>query len=175
MYAYLRYLVENDVLPADILQKKIRIKLPEVLPKAIPAEDLKQILRVITGVRDRALILLLLHTGMRIGELLKVKIADIVLTERKIFLYLGEKNLHGRTVFYSTTAELALNKWLATRDTTSEYLFYGYAGKPLCYVTAWMIMKDALQKAVLEGKGYIQPAFPSPHVCHEYAQRRVAA
>ena len=68
-----RYLVENDVLPADILQKKIRIKLPEVLPKAIPAEDLKQILRVITEVRDRALILLLLHTGMRIGELLRVK------------------------------------------------------------------------------------------------------
>jgi len=154
VYAYLRYLVENDVLPADILQKKIRIKLPEVLPKAIPAEDLKQILKVITGVRDRALILLLLHTGMRIGELLKVKIADIVLSERKILLYLGEKNLHGRTVFYSTTADLALNKWLATRDTTSEYLFYGYGGKQLCYVTAWMIMKDALQKAGLEGKGY---------------------
>jgi site-specific recombinase XerD len=154
VYAYLRYLVENDVLPADILQKKIRIKLPEVLPKAIPAEDLKQILRVITGVRDRALILLLLHTGMRIGELLKVKITDIVLSERKILLYLGEKNLHGRTVFYSTTADLALNKWLATRDTTSEYLFYGYGGKQLCYVTAWMIMKDALQKAGLEGKGY---------------------
>jgi integrase/recombinase XerD len=153
VYAYLRYLVENDVLPADILQKKIRIKLPEVLPKAIPAEDLKQILKVITGVRDRALILLL-HTGMRIGELLKVKIADIVLSERKILLYLGEKNLHGRTVFYSTTADLALNKWLATRDTTSEYLFYGYGGKQLCYVTAWMIMKDALQKAGLEGKGY---------------------
>jgi hypothetical protein len=120
VYAYLRYLVENDVLPADILQKKIRIKLPEVLPKAIPAEDLKQILRVITGVRDRALILLLLHTGMRIGELLKVKITDIVLSERKILLYLGEKNLHGRTVFYGTTAELALNKWLATRETTGS-------------------------------------------------------
>jgi site-specific recombinase XerD len=154
VYAYLRYLVENDVLPADILQKKIRIKLPEVLPKAIPAEDLKQILSVVTGVRDRSLILLLLHTGMRIGELLRVKMADIVLSERKILLYLGEKNLHGRTVFYSTTAELALNKWLSTRDKTSEYLFHGYAGKPLCYVAAWAIMKDALQKAGLEGKGY---------------------
>ncbi len=154
VYAYLRYLVENDVLPADILQKKIRIKLPEVLPKAIPAEDLKQILSVVTGVRDRALILLLLHTGMRIGELLRVRMADIVLSERKILLYLGEKNLHGRTVFYSTTAELALNKWLTTRVKTSEYLFHGYAGKPLCYVAAWAIMKDALQKAGLKRKGY---------------------
>lgn len=154
VYAFLRYLVENDVLPADILQKKIRLKLPEVLPRAIPTEDIEPILRAITRVRDRALILLLLHTGMRIGELLKVKMADIILPERKILLYLGEKNLHGRTVFYSTAAEEELNKWLAMRDTTSEYLFYGHAGKELSYVAAWMIMKDAVQKAGLEGKGY---------------------
>jgi integrase/recombinase XerD len=97
VYAFLRYLVESEVLPADILQKKIRIKLPEVLPRAIPTEDLLQILGVIQRERDRALTLLLLHTGMRIGELLNVKMADIVLSERKILLYLGEKNLHGRT------------------------------------------------------------------------------
>ena len=36
LYAFLRYLTNNDVLSADILQKKIRIKLPEVLPRAIP-------------------------------------------------------------------------------------------------------------------------------------------
>jgi len=138
-----------------------------VRPKAIPAEDRKQILKVITGVRDRALILLLLHTGMRIGELLKVKMADIVLSERKILLYLGEKNLHGRTVFYSTTAELALNKWLATRETTSEYLFSGYGGKQLCYVTAWMIMKDACRKRGLKGKATVCIPFAirSPRIC----------
>jgi len=154
VYAFLRYLVDNDVLPDDILQKKIRIKLPEVLPRAIPTEDLLQILGVIKGVRDRALILLLLHTGMRIGELLKVKIADIVPTERKILLYLGEKNLHGRIVHYNTAAELALNKWLKMRDQTSEYLFYGHGGKELSYVAAWMIMKKALKKVGFEGKGY---------------------
>jgi len=154
VYAFLRYLVKSDVLPADILLKKIRLKLPEVLPRAIPDEDMAQILTVMTGVRDRALVLLLLHTGMRIGELLKVKMADIVLSERKILLYLGEKNLHGRTVYFSTAAEQALKKWLALRDTASENLFYGHGGKELSYVAAWMIMKDALQRAGLAGKGY---------------------
>lgn len=154
VYAFLRYLVENDVLPAEILLKKIRIKLPEVLPRAIPAEDLEKILGAITGARDKALILLLLHTGMRIGELLQVKMADIILSERKILLYLGEKNLHGRTVFYSAVAERALKEWLAIRDRTSEYLFYGHAYRPLCYVAAWVVMKEALQKAGLKGKGY---------------------
>ena len=90
---------------------------------------------------------------MRIGELLKVKMTDIVLSERKILLYLGEKNLHGRVVYYSSDAEQALKKWLAIRDTISEYLFYGYAGQELSYVAAWMIMQEAVQKAGLEGKG----------------------
>ncbi len=81
MYAFLQYLVDKDVLPADILQKKVRLKLPEVLPRAIPTEDLQNILETIKNVRDRAIILLLLHTGMRIGELLRVKMADIILSE----------------------------------------------------------------------------------------------
>lgn len=154
VYAFLGFLVNNEVLPADILLKKIRIKLPEVLPRAIPAEDLQKILQTITSVRDRALVLLLLHTGMRIGELLRVKMADIIPSERKILLYLGEKNLHGRVVYYSSAAEHALNKWLVIRGTASDYLFYGYAGRQLSYVVAWMIMKEAVQKAGLEHKEY---------------------
>lgn len=154
LYAFLQYLVDNDVLPADILQKKIRIKLPEVLPRAIPTEDMQNILQTIKNVRDRAIILLLLHTGMRIGELLRVKMADIIPSERKILLYLGEKNLHGRIVYYSSVADHALRKWLTLRKTTSEYLFYGYAGQQLSYVGAWMIMKKAVKKAGLEHKGY---------------------
>jgi site-specific recombinase XerD len=154
LYAFLQYLVDKDVLPADILQKKIRIKLPEVLPRAIPTEDLQNILQTIKNVRDRAIILLLLHTGMRIGELLRVKMADIIPSERKILLYLGEKNLHGRIVYYSSVADHALRKWLTLRKTTSEYLFYGYADQQLSYVAAWMIMKEAVKKAGLEHKGY---------------------
>ncbi len=154
VYAFFQYLVDNEILPLDILQKKIRIKLPEVLPRAIPAVDLEKILSAIKKVRDRALILLLLHTGMRIGELLKVKIADIDLPERKILLFLGEKNFQGRVVYYSSEAEQALKKWLVTRDLNSEYLFYGYAGGELSYVGAWMIMRKALQKTGLKHKEY---------------------
>ena len=84
VYAFIQYLVDNEILPLDILHKKIRIKLPEVLPRAIPAEDMQHILAGIENVRDRALILLLLHTGMRIGKLLRVKMADIIQPERKI-------------------------------------------------------------------------------------------
>lgn len=154
VYAFLKYLVNNDILPAEILLKKITLRIPEILPKAIPPEDMDKILQVITNVRDRALILLLLHTGIRIGELLKVKLADIVGSERKILLHIGEKNLLGRVVYYSSTAEKALNEWLAIRNPDREYLFYGYRGNDLSYVGAWMIMKAAVRKAGLANKGY---------------------
>ena len=92
---------------------------------------------------------------MRIGELLRVKLSDIVQSERKILLYLGEKNLHGRVVYYSSVAEQALKKWLAIRQTMSEYLFYGYAGQELSYVAAWMIMQEAVQKAGLGARDIV--------------------
>ena len=154
VYAFLNYLVDNDILPLEIIYKRIRIRRPEVLPKAIPAEDLKQLLGVVSSVRDRALILLLLHTGMRIGELLQLKMTDIVLSERKILLFIGEKNFHGRVVYYNQKAEEALEKWLGVRNRSSAYLFYGHKGRELSYVSAWMIMKKAIQRARLEQKGY---------------------
>lgn len=154
VYAFLNYLVDNEVLPLDIIYKRIRVRLPEVLPRAIPAEDLRQLLAVITSIRNRALILLLLHTGMRIGELLQLKMTDIILPERKILLFIGEKNLHGRVVYYNQEAEEALEKWLGIRDRNSAYLFYGHKGRELSYVSAWMVMKKAIQQARLEQKGY---------------------
>jgi len=154
VYAFLNYLVDAEVLPLEIIYKRIRVKLPEVLPRAIPAEDLREILAVIASVRNRALILLLLHTGMRIGELLQLKMTDIVLPERKILLFIGEKNLHGRVVYYNQEAEEALQKWLGARNTSSEYLFYGHRGRELSYVAAWTIMKKATQQTGLGHKGY---------------------
>ena len=133
-YAFLQFLVDNQVLPPGLLLKKIRIRLPEVLPKAIPTEDLQRFLAVIRNKRDRALILLLLHTGMRIGELLQVKVFDIILPERKILLHLGEKNNEGRVVYYSTDAEKALQAWLKIRNPDQKYLFHGNSQSNLATV-----------------------------------------
>ena len=154
IYAFVRFMVERDILPMELLQKKIHIKQPEVLPKGIPSEDIEALLTAISKVRDRALILLLLRTGMRIGELLNVKVADIILSEKKILLYVGEKNFEGRVVYFSEDAEAALAAWLQIRNEQKEYLFYSPARENISYVSAWMIMRNLLTKAELRGKGY---------------------
>jgi len=155
VYAFIVFLVGHGVLPNTIMQPKIKVKLPEALPRAIPAEDVQQLLAAITTVRDRALILLLLRTGMRIGELLEVKLSDINLAERKILIYVGEKNFQGRAVYYNKDAKQALQHWLTERDTQSDYLFPGRSGPgTLGYVTAWSAMRRALERAGLSDKGY---------------------
>ena len=158
------------VLRLLILPLRISSKLPKTLPKAIPFEDIKKFLAVIDNDRDRALFLMLLHTGMRIGELLNVKVADIILPERKIMLYLCEKNLEGRVAYYSNDADKALKQWLSNRKPDKEYLFYGTTRDSLCYVQAWMIMRDYLKKANLDNKGY------SPHsLRHTFATNMLNA
>ena len=154
VYTFVNFLVEQEILPPAIMYKKIRLKLPEVLPRAIPTEDVDAMIAAIHKTRDRALILLLLRTGMRIGELLNVKIVDIILPERKILLYVGEKNYQGRVVYYSEDAERALQEWLQARDEQREYLFYSPSRETLSYVSAWTVMKKILERAGLSGKGY---------------------
>jgi len=154
LYAFITYLVKEEVIPQEIMRRKIRIQEPETLPKAIPIEDIQLLLDAIASVRDRALILLLLRTGMRIGELLETQINDIVLSDRKILIYLGSKNYQGRAVYFSEDAEHALKHWLRMRDSTRRYLFYGPTLERLSYSTAWGVMRKTLERAGLVHKKY---------------------
>ena len=154
--AFLRYLMEEEIVSADIFRRRIRLRLPERLPKAIDPEDLQKFLSVIKGTRDRAMILILLRTGMRIGELLNTKVMDVHIKERKIEIYEGEKNRLGRVVYLSEDAVLALRKWLKERDTWEEYLFYSPSGgtDTMPYCTARLIFHKHIAKAGLVNKGY---------------------
>lgn len=154
LYAFIAFLVEQEVLPYAIRQHKIKLKKPESLPRAMPSGDIQRLLATISNILDRAIILLLLRTGMRIGELLEVKLSDIIFPERKILIYRGEKNYQGRVVYYSEDAECALQNWQQSRETNSEYLFPGGAGRPLSYSTARRMMHKNLQYANLTGRGY---------------------
>ena len=155
LYAFIAFLVEEEVLPHDIMKRKIRIQEPDALPKAIPLEDIQLLLDSVSSVRDRALLLLLLRTGMRIGELLEVQLSDIILHDRKILIYLGSKNYQGRAVYFNEDAEHALKHWLRLRDSNQKYLFYGVRKEQLCYSAAWSVMRKTLERAGLADKNTV--------------------
>ncbi len=152
--AFLHFLMENDVLSAAVLKKRIRLKLPDVLPRAMNPQDVKKLLSVIDHTRDRALFLLLLRTGIRIGEALALTMNDIDLTERKIHLVQGEKNNMGRVVYLSNDATFCLKRWFRYRDPEKRLVFHGKGDAPICYSTARLRFFKYLQEAGLGEKGY---------------------
>jgi site-specific recombinase XerD len=155
VYAFIRFLImEYKVVSWELMERKIKLKLPDRLPRAIDPQHLDQLLCAIDDCRDRALIMLLLRTGMRIGELLNCKLQDIDLNEQKILIYQSDKTSVGRAVYYSTDAQQALLAWLRVRDASKQYLFYGQKDKPLCYEAARAIFQRCLQKADLQYSGY---------------------
>ena len=108
VYAFIHFLIEYKVLGYELLERRIKIKLGDQLPRAMDAQDVKQLLSVIDHVRDRALILLLLRTGMRIGELLNTKVDEVDLSNQRILIYQADKTGLGRVVYYSGDAQTAL-------------------------------------------------------------------
>lgn len=153
--AFLRYLVEDGIVSADVIVRRIRLQLPERLPRAMDPDDLRKYLSVIDHTRDRAMILLLLRTGMRIGELINTRMADVHIKERKIEIYEGEKNRLGRVVYLSDDAVEALEKWLEERKRWKEYLIYACSTKDrMCYSTARSRFMRYIEKAGLGHKGY---------------------
>lgn len=154
IYSFIRFLVDKEVLSADMLLKKIRLKMPDSLPRAIDSADLDILLSVIDKPRDRALFLLLLRTGMRIGELLALRVSDVNLREQKVMIYIGEKNYRGRVVYFSDDARDALNAWLTLRDLQKDFVFYGRTRHSLSYAAARKRFNKYLDKAGLSHKGY---------------------
>jgi integrase/recombinase XerC len=151
--AFLHFLMEQDVIPLSILKKTIRFKLPDALPRAMNPKDVKKLIEAVNDARDRALILLLLRTGVRIGEVLGLTVNDIDLKEKKVRLMEGEKNNMGRVVYLSNDAAFALKRWLSVRNNEEQHLFYGQRGR-LCYSAARSCFVKYLKKARLDQKGY---------------------
>jgi integrase/recombinase XerD len=154
--SFLRYWMEEGIVSPEVFFRRIRLQMPERLPRAMEPDDERRLLSVIDHTRDRAMILVLLRTGMRIGELLSTRVSDIHLKERRIEIYEGEKNRLGRVVYLSEDAICALESWLHERVQWQEYVFYGRGrmSKRMCYSTARTRVMLYVQKAGLLNKGY---------------------
>ena len=84
--------------------------------------------------RDCTICQLLIDTGMRLGETLLIKLTDIDMVRRSIYLPPeNTKSKKGRMVFYSAEMAKIIKRWLQFKDRyrDSEYLFCTNNGKPV--------------------------------------------
>ncbi|MCR5425840.1 MAG: tyrosine recombinase [Lachnospiraceae bacterium] len=148
-YLYREHLVEEDV--SESLQApKIEKRPPEILT----VEEVNRLLDQPSGsepkdLRDKAMLELLYATGIRVSELIGLKVSDI--DRRKDLLTCGK-----RTIPYGAHAHDALRVYLQSgrsallRGKESDILFPSCLGEPMSRQGFWKLLKAYGKKAGIE-------------------------
>jgi integrase/recombinase XerD len=116
--------------------------------------------------RNLAIIHLLRHTGLRVGELCALRLSDIVSSERRgtVTVRSGKGNKH-RIVPLNNDARKAIKEYLDVRPKIADdYLFLGQRGGPLRPQGVELLVKQYGKQAGLENV--------TPHVLrHSFARQ----
>jgi site-specific recombinase XerD len=104
------------------------IKVPEEEKKAFSSEEIDTIRGACKDVRERAVIEMLLSSGLRVAELCSLKKEDIDLAELTVKVKCG-KGGKDRTTFINPVARKHIVAYLRDNKHDSEYLFTTRAGK----------------------------------------------
>lgn len=101
-------------------------KAPNAPIQPIPIQDVLKVIRKcpndLMGIRDRAVLLVLLDTGIRAAELVALDQDDVDLQSGQMLIRHGKGN-KTRAVFCGKDTRRALRLWLASRTDTSSALF----------------------------------------------------
>lgn len=151
---FIRFLVDKAVVGSDVISKRLTVKVPDALPRAMDPEDVVKLVSMIDHPRDRAMVLLMLRTGMRIGELLNLRVTEVNLRERKVEIYEAEKSRVGRVVYLSDDVRTALKGWFKERDSDKKLVFYAQGRSRMSYNNARLRFRKYLAQAALAHKGY---------------------
>lgn len=112
--SFYNYLVNNDIIAYNYFNNHKNPKKDKILPKYIKDEDLELMFSKTKNIRDKLILELLFVTGIRVSELVNIKINDINLYNREIKIF--GKGSKERIVIFSTNCLNNLNNYLKERD-----------------------------------------------------------
>lgn len=129
--AFFNWLVEIEALSRSPMRK---IKLLHQQRKAKEYLEDNELIALMKGLdrkeyqeyRDMIIMMLMLDTGMRIGETLSIEMKQVDLFEQTIYLPAEKtKSRKGRMVFFSMKVTRELRRWISYKDQEgqSDYLF----------------------------------------------------
>jgi len=123
-----------------------QLKTPKQLPKFLSNKEIEEGIKLIEGdnwlaLRDKALILFLYATGLRVSEAMNAKKSDIEEGWIRVRSGKGDKE---RLVPIAGVALKALNEYLFKRPHVSEYIFINSKGGKLSRISAFNITKKYL-------------------------------
>jgi len=116
------YLIDDEGIRMDNPVTRISIRLPKPLPRHLKDNQVGALFAVITDLRDRAMFMLMLRSGLRVEEIANLSADAIDLQRRRLLVFNG-KGGKDRVVYLSEDAQSALEAYLRQRPSKTKGLF----------------------------------------------------
>lgn len=164
--SFYKFCVSEKIINIDPTQLLKQPKLPSYLPDVLSVEEIERIISAIDlsetdkytklniGHRNLAIVEMLYGSGIRVSELVNIKISNINFEEN--FMKIVGKGKKERLVPISESAIRALNHWLTARNVLQikpkqeDFLFLNRRGSHMTREMVFVIIKQLTEKAGIE-------------------------
>ncbi|MCS6831267.1 MAG: tyrosine-type recombinase/integrase, partial [bacterium] len=154
--AFARFLRQDGVLPEETTAPVSTFRIPRKLPNALSRQEVENLLaqpdtRTPIGLRDRAMLELAYAAGLRVSEIVGLRLQDVDLHEG--FVRVFGKRAKERWVPFGDRAKSALQEYLRLarpkllNKRSEDYLFLSERGTPLSRTQFWLRLKQYTQQA----------------------------
>ena len=158
---FYKYLVSNGIVSNNFFLLVNGLKKEKKLPRYFEYNELEELfkvpdIRTPSGQRDRAILELLYATGIRVGELINIRLSDINFSERQIII-LGKGNKE-RIVTFGDYCDDELRLYLddgyrKLNVNSLEYIFLNNNGEKITergirYILDKLIKKTSINKRI---------------------------
>lgn len=155
MKAFFHFLCQEELIEKDISESLKAPKIEKKMPEILTTEEVVRLLEQPSGdspkeVRDKAMLELLYATGIRVTELITLKISEVNLPMSFIVCRDAHKE---RAIPFGMAAKNALIKYLTeareqmVEDKSSDILFANCSGSPMSRQGFWKLIKYYSKKA----------------------------
>lgn len=176
MKAFYHYMVQEKKLEIDPSEKLKSPKIEKKMPTILTTEEVTRLLEQPNGttpksLRDRAMLELLYATGIRVSELISLKVTDVNLQMEYLTCSDGHRE---RIIPFGGIAKDALRRYLEegreklATDESGDWLFTNCSGGAMSRQGFWKLMKAYGRKAGIEAE-------ITPHMLrHSFAAHMVS-
>lgn len=153
--AFCHYLIKSKTTqddPSEVLKAPhVEKKAPEILTFEEACQLLEQPdQETAKGLRDKAMLELLYATGMRVSELISVKLSDVNMQMNYVLCRDAEKERvipFGKEAAKAIASYVEQSRGVLLKGKESEYFFTNCSGKPMSRQGFWKLLKQYAAKA----------------------------
>lgn len=153
--ALFHFMAQEGIVNKDISDSLKAPKIEKKMPEVLTMEEVIRLLDQPSGdshkeIRDKAMLELLYATGIRVTELITLKVSDVNLPMNFILCKDAHKE---RVIPFGKAAKNALIRYLGEareqmiEDKTSDVLFCNFSGAPMSRQGFWKLIKFYAKKA----------------------------